>query len=230
MKKIQFGSDLDGKNVPISAKSVVPEWYKKASRFIDGKKEPSLMPSNTPNTAVKGCIPFMDSFLTGYVAVTEQDIQVEIIDSIPYFRWGTSPAPLTFRDQRAISGVPVPAGYYEKHYAWETPFSLKTPAGYSVIISHPLNRFDLPFMTLAGVVDSDTTLATGSLPFFIKDGWEGIIPKGTPYAQIIPFKREAWKSEISEDVAKDAKNNRYVARTFIYGWYKKFAWVKKEYN
>src|SRR5262245_2197742 len=59
---------------------------------------------------------------------------------------------------------------------------------------HPVNRFDLPFTTLAGLVDSDR----------YHDNWihfparwhdlnfRGVLPKGTPVAQCVPVKRESW--------------------------------------
>jgi hypothetical protein len=34
------------------------------------------------------------------------------------------------------------------------------------------------------------------MPFFIVNGWTGVIPAGTPYAQMLPFKRENWESEV----------------------------------
>jgi len=32
------------------------------------------------------------------------------------------------------------------------------PAGYSLLITHPFNRHDLPFVTLTGLVDADSLL------------------------------------------------------------------------
>jgi hypothetical protein len=98
------------------------------------------------------------------------------------------------------------------------------------MISHPANRFDLPFTTLSGIVDSDTALHEGNLPFFIKEGFEGLIPKGTPIFQIIPFKRENWKSEIDRDISIEANKNAFSAGSVLFGWYKSKVWKRKTYN
>jgi hypothetical protein len=45
---------------------------------------------------------------------------------------------------------------------------------------------------MAGIVDSDKYHGAGNIPFFLKEEFEGLIPKGTPYAQIIPIKRAEW--------------------------------------
>ena len=79
---------------------------------------------------------------------------------------------------------------------WSFDFSLKTPKGYSVLFCHPLNRFELPFQTFSGVVETDEYNQGTHFPFYIKKLNVGeiiIIKKGTPIVQIIPFKRENWK-------------------------------------
>ena len=37
------------------------------------------------------------------------------------------------------------------HNLW----SIEAPEGYSLLFTHPVNRFDLPFTTLSGLVDCD---------------------------------------------------------------------------
>lgn len=96
-----------------------------------------------------------------------------------------------------------PQGYYQEHFAWYPDWAVELPEGYSALYTHPLNRFDLPFFMTIGIIDNDKVNLPGTMPFFIAKGFEGTIPAGTPYAQIIPFKREDWKSEIIvEDIKK----------------------------
>jgi hypothetical protein len=66
-------------------------------------------------------------------------------------------------------------------------------------------------------------------PFFIQEEFEGIIPKGTPYMQMIPIKRDSWKSEFAE---YDPMLSLSVGkiRQYFMGGYKKMFWQKKEYN
>ena len=47
------------------------------------------------------------------------------------------------------------------------------------------------FTIMDGIVDTDSYNALVNFPFFLNDwSYEGLIPAGTPMAQVIPFKRE----------------------------------------
>ena len=70
----------------------------------------------------------------------------------------------------------------------------------------------------------------GALPFFLKAGFTGIIPKGTPIAQLIPFKREDWKLEETTGLKKEGEIEGYNSLSVISGWYKKNRWRKKTYQ
>jgi hypothetical protein len=67
-------------------------------------------------------------------------------------------------------------------------------------------------------------------PFLLKKGFEGIIPAGTPLAQIIPFKRDNWVSEQEKfDLDTQYAKKRTFWRTFA-GSYKANYWTKKKYQ
>ena len=71
------------------------------------------------------------------------------------------------------------------------------------MITHPLNRNDLPFITISGIVDGNFAIsADGNVPFYIKNNFEGIIPQGTPIAQLIPFYRQNWFFKIKKGLVK----------------------------
>ena len=138
---------------------------------------------------------------------------------------------MTLRDPEVASTLPRPAGHHNTHYAWNNVVGFKVPKGYSVLVTHPLNRFDLPFTTLSGIADADTPMGGGNIPFFMKNDFEGIIPKGTPIAQIIPFKRDDWKREDSNpDFAEESRVLNWKARAVLHGYYKKTAWHKKSFE
>jgi antitoxin (DNA-binding transcriptional repressor) of toxin-antitoxin stability system len=67
----------------------------------------------------------------------------------------------------------------------------------------------------------------GSIPFYIKNGFEGVIKSGTPVAQIIPFKQENWKAEVESGLCEYAKAYR---RSSPIDWYKKKARKRKSYD
>jgi hypothetical protein len=113
---------------------------------------------------------------------------------------------------------------------WKFKIALEVPKGYSFLITHPLNRYDLPFTTMSAIVDADFGLHGGQVPFFLKENFEGIIPMGTPIAQIIPFKRDNWISEKSLGLWKKSDLNNKRAYMVTSGWYKKNHWKKKSFE
>jgi hypothetical protein len=83
---------------------------------------------------------------------------------------------------------------------------------------------------LPGVVDTDNLLTEINPPFRMKNGWTGVIPAGTPIAQIIPFKRENWKYSI-ENLGEDEFLKRQSnLRSFGHGTYLKTMRERKVYR
>jgi hypothetical protein len=89
-----------------------------------------------------------------------------------------------------------------------------------------------PIECASGIVDTDDY----SIPFnmFLKlrnPNFEGMIPAGTPFLQVIPFKREAWKSELGGEKEKIKFNSDvHKFNRVFFDRYKKFWWVRKEYE
>jgi len=85
---------------------------------------------------------------------------------------------------------------------------------------------------MPGIVDTDKYFAPVNFPFVINDPkFEGLIPKGTPIAQVIPFKRDGWKMKIgNKDNIKEMKNIVTKLRNFIFDSYKNQWRVAKDYK
>lgn len=226
-KIIEFATEIDFINLPKPARSYIPEWYKKTEKFFGGKRKLNQL---IGSTTVKGCVPFLDAFTTGYILELFQDVEViKTTDSLSQFRWNSEPEPLEIRNQEINSSIPMSIEYTEQHFAWSLFFNFKTPKNYSFLITHPLNRFDLPFTTLSGIVDADNVISNGKLPFFLKKDFEGIIPKGTPIAQLLPFKRENWKAIENKKIIEVGKNHKFNS-VISTGFYQKNLWKKKNFN
>jgi len=90
-----------------------------------------------------------------------------------------------------------------------------------VLFVQPFHR-ESAFTILPGVVDTDTYTAPVNFPFVLNDiNFEGIIPAGTPIAQVIPFQREEWQMEIGKKEELDDSNNITVKiRTRFFDSYK----------
>jgi hypothetical protein len=223
--------DVKGFNPLTTAKSLVPEWYKKTPLLIEGTSANQLPRHQT----VKGCTPFLDTLTVGYLLTTLVDIAVEQINGGPYLSWKT-PTQLSdmtvveLREPGGLAKEAFPAGCSNLEFTWWTNVALKVPDGYSMLFTHPLNRHDLPFYTMSGMVDGGFPLQNGKMPFFVKEGFEGMIPRGTPFAQIIPFKMESWQMTNSETLYKESEDNHSLSQSTIVSRYKQLFWNKKYFE
>jgi hypothetical protein len=66
------------------------------------------------------------------------------------------------------------------------------------------------FSIMPGIVDTDTFPNEINFPIVINGDkypvLETIIEKGTPYVQIIPFKRDSWKMKFKSRTQKEIQN------------------------
>lgn len=232
-KKIRFipnYSDTDGYiEPPVPAKSIVPEWYKKSNRFRKGN---TYTMEDDNATDIKSCIPFFDALTSGYIQRTWFDIQVDSDEEHAKLKWKFD-AHNTFATRAEDTAKRMTKPFYstKDHFIFHYPYSIITPPGYSTLFTNPFNQFDSPFTALTGIVDTDTLITNGNYPIFVRKNFFGIVPSGTPILQMIPFKRDSWKSFVEDFkfFEHDLYNiGRKIAGT--YGYYKKNIWKKKEYS
>ena len=217
---------------PQPAARHVPEWYKSLAKFNKSNEEKTLSPENVLGTdgaqvSTKMCMPFLDATTAGYMYVLEDDLCVSLDkDGRPSLSWAGN---VMLVDKRPIIDIVVPDGCHPIHYGWRMNWYYETPPGYSVLITHPMNRYDLPFYVQSGIVESDIWGLPVFIAFFLKRNFQGVIPKGTPIMQIIPFKRDDWELEVI-DTDEELDKHELKAenrRSMLYGYYKKTAWRKK---
>jgi len=226
---IEFATEAKTHPIPRPAKLSIPTWYKNQTLFLDSN---NIMKTTDPAIhTMKRCVPFLDSLTTGYLVELWCDILVKKdVNGKANFVCRNDTPPIHERIIGTTLELPVPAGHSFRRFTWEMPYHLQVPKSYSVLITHPLNRFDLPFTTLSAVVDADEVMYAGSIPFFLRDDFEGIIEKGTPLYQVLPFKRENWDSKENETLIAKGQLNAKSSFAVLYGWYKRQVWKKKEYN
>lgn len=218
-------------NPPAPAKNYMPDWYKRLPPFKSGNRPRWDESTFSANSTAKLCMPFFDTFVTGYIQETWVDIIVEKDGNGGVLLHQSKPDLPIFniRDNNEIYSGPSEF-YSGDNYVWMTQWEPKTPKGWSTLYMHPMNQFDLPFFTINGVMDTDLWWQGGGLPFYIKKDFEGIIPKGTPMYQMVFFKRENWKSDFSKyDYDRQLKLDNKV-RTRMHSAYKRSIWVKKNYE
>lgn len=241
IQKIKFISQhiecLSGKiKNPKPSSYYLPEWYKKGNKYqrVDGKPASIIeVKNNEASPTWKNCVPFFESFSAGYMFETpcdifvkkEKDLILLEINEDEYKSFAVSRGP--------SNGFHHSEEYYESHFQWIPPWSVNLPHGYSAIYVNPLNRFDLPFYTFSGIIDNDKMSTTGQYPFLIKNNFEGIIKAGTPFVQIIPFKRDNWESEsviYDEGQLILSLSKPYKYRKNKVNYYRDHEWDKKQFR
>ncbi len=234
--KIKFIPELEVYEVleahPKPASTFIPQWFKDMPEKVDPSLKDKLLPSTNLNSTLKHCSPFLDSLTAGYIIPLPADVQVSNEPGSHKFSWGTTFRLVEPHIIEQAPTLPCPKEYDLVPYKWVGTHVIQTPPGYSVLITHPLNQTDLPFWSFSGVVDTDTySFSSVSFPFYIRKDFEGIIKKGTPIAQIIPFKREDWVSEVIPYTNnKDIKHATDLLKSTIDRAYKTKYWHKKKYQ
>lgn len=218
---------------PTPAKNHIPKWFKDIPLWHDKEKKINIHPSGEYdiNSTVKKCVPFMDTFLTGYIQTLWCDIIFYKNDngSINFEHNGYD-SPIGIRDK---THLPIDDRWYPNEFVWQTKWEPLTPPGYSTLYIHPLNRIELPFFTISGIIDTDNWPVTGSYPFLLKNNFVGEIKRGTPIYQMIPLKREHWESEeiiFDKNVEKFINYKVNILKSYRGDGYRNEFWEKKNYG
>jgi hypothetical protein len=178
---------------PIPAALGLPAWYKAL---------PQKAFSPTMGGEIHGlkkCPPFIDAMTYGFliplaIDLTVQDGEFSWDFDVPKdFVSEYSHSPISFHDSSQAAGTPF---FDDDRFIikFTNFWTIQSPPGYSLLFTHPINRPDLPFTTLTGLVDCDTFHETPvNFPARWHDtSFNGVLPKGTPVAQCLPVKREKW--------------------------------------
>lgn len=237
--KIKFVNldNVGEKYYPVPARNFIPDWYKQTQNETRSARE-SKSPiaryldngGGTPST-IKRCMPVFDSITAGYIMFTHEDF---VIDGpkgeAPFFYWINNSKPVIgFQTKEQAEKHPAVTHDIPK---WKSAWGITTPPGYSCLFVDPLHREESPLRALEAVVDTDTYISKIQFPFMLKDpDWRGLVPAGTPIIQVIPFRREQYKMEVSDtvdDKLKIERNTNQLRSNFVNA-YKRMFWSKKSY-
>jgi hypothetical protein len=189
---------------PVPALFGLPDWFK----TMPGSSFCSSL--GAEQMTLKKCPPLIDAMTYGFLFPLVTDLRVEA----GTFSWDAdfpsraiasySRSPIDFHDPAQVEGTP----FFEQDrfmLKFTSFWTIESPPGYSLLITHPINRQDLPFTTLTGLVDTDLYKDNFiNFPARWSDiSFTGVLPKGTPVAQCIPVKREIWFAGF-ETIAGDA--------------------------
>ena len=208
-----------------------PKWYKNLSQYTNKENKLKIF-NHSINATAKKCIPLMDSITAGYTVTVPADIQVSTDENgNKVLSWATKDYQLVeLHDPKQIENYPISNEYSSQPFKMIGFWGIQTPKGYSLLIMHPLGRFDLPFYSFHAIVDSDLHYVPLNIPFLLKKDFNGVIEKGTPLVQVIPIKRNIWISKIKN--YNDFNPFIVLSKISLYleRWYKENIWIKKDYR
>jgi hypothetical protein len=200
---------------PMPAVQGLPDWFKS----LPARNFNPTMGKETET--VKKCPPFIDAMTYGFLIPLVTDLEVcngefswdfaaeGLSDEFPH-------SPLGFHDSSQAAGTPF---FDEDRFIikFNNFWNIEAPEGYSLLCTHPVNRTDLPFTTLTGLVDADTfNHSPLAFPAHWHDtSFNGVLPKGTPVAQLLPVRRENWIGRcevLSGEAVERMLNARHAMR------------------
>jgi hypothetical protein len=198
---------------PIPAVRGLPDWFKALPQQASGQAAGDRL------FTIKKCPPVIDAMTYGFLMplacdVTIRDGEFSWDRDVPAAIANYPRSPIDFHDPAQVAGTPF---FDEDRFVikFNSFWTIELPEGYSLLVMHPVNRLDLPFVTLTGLVDADRYRDNFiNFPARWRDpGFNGVLPKGTPLAQVIPVKREEWTARcesIDEEGARRMHEVQWV--------------------
>jgi hypothetical protein len=178
---------------PVPAIKMAPDYFRNVKPQID---------NHPKNGTIKRCVPFLDALSSGfiiplwcdvYILARGGKISIDFPSNFP--QAGT----LGTHSETQIPKHPLSnKPYGNMPMKWVNPWVVATEPGVSCIFTSPMNHMETRFKLLDGVVDTDTYQNNVNFPFIWTGGdGEFFIAKGTPLVQVIPFRREEQRLEVS---------------------------------
>jgi hypothetical protein len=192
-------TDFEVQLKPYPAVKKLPKWFLDMDPYADKSNQSTPddgklhFRSRNANATFKKCVPLLDGMSAGYIVPLWADVMVEQENGIPLIYWKTYQDVLSIHGESSRNIVPPP-GYQNIVYKYNNCWIPQTPKGYSCLITSPIGHHDVPLKAIPAIVDTDRSTLELVFPMWVKEGFEGIIEKGTPLIQIIPFKRDDWES------------------------------------
>jgi len=246
-KIIEFSAKeyiLQNKKIyPTPCKLNIPDWFKELKHTEN-------------NLTIKGCIPVLDSLTTGYILKIPIDLHIEhntvnentkrttrIITSPNSYTSPSEPnVNVNTYDNLSVHpikqvGNKCPFTQKNKNLPFHkimNPWTIKTPSGYSCLFLPPLNNSDDRFSIVPAIVDTDSYANEINFPFVVNGDkypiLKSTIKEGTPFVQVIPFKRDSWKMKLSTINKTQQNLEKFKLAFSVINNYKNRWWHKKSWK
>jgi hypothetical protein len=220
---------------PIPAAKDIPQWYKSLPRFATGEKKPDLNKNGEIPSTIKACMPVLDVIAGGYLLLSAADVYIQKNENGIFYNWASHDM-LEFHPQEQAPTYPKLKKNLnnENIPKFRNDWIIKTPKGYSCLFITPAHR-ELPFTIMPAIVDTDSHKLPINFPFILDGDFEGLIPRGTPIAQVFPFRRDDWTMKVSRiadsiDLFKDWQKGHWEIASQFFDRYKRMSWKAKTYK
>lgn len=217
---------------PSPAKEYIPKWWKDMEAYTSENIMSDAVKSNKyAHVTSKKCFPMLDGITAGYIIPLWADVEVTNEAGRPKITWLTDKDVFGIWSTEMTNGMENPSDTYPLAFKFLNQFITKTPVGWSSLFTHPIGFPNLPFHVIPGVVDTDVLETEINPPLWMKKDFSGIIKKGTPIAQVIPFQRQDWSHTV-EQMGREENyfNTQKYLKTVSEGAYGLIQRVKKNFN
>jgi hypothetical protein len=206
--EVNFITTVPGLNLledclPKSAKEYIPEWWKEAPTIKTEKTWEGSIPGN-----MKVCPSFSDYFTKGYIVPMWVDSHLYYDSDSGDWKWKTADGKFGWSSHSNSQYLDyVDHKFLNKDsffvFKIRLPWYVFTTKGYSLYQLPTFFHFNEDFSVVPGVRDTDVYHEMNVQLLIHSNKKEIFIPRGTPLAQYIPFKREKTKYNIREATQKD---------------------------
>lgn len=225
---------------PKPAKMTLPNWYKNLDTHMEGTEwtAESLFQNEFPRTifTIKRCLPVQDYIMNGYTIFTNTDVLLtnrKDEDEVQRFYWATPRQGTNLFGQHPHNQCPI--NINGEKYDYVKIFCnwiVRTPPGYSCLVTQPFYNQEDRFTLFPAIVDTDTFDQTIGFIGYLNPKYKNVkLEAGTPIINVFPFKREEWKMKVFDKILPN-KNTRLptLKNQFFTNVYRKFYWSKKRFD
>jgi hypothetical protein len=189
---------------PYPASQQIPTWYKE-------------MPMNwAEGGTLKRCPPYFTAMAAGYIIPVPHDTRLHVSENYEFFQSGkVNIFEGHFKEQ--FAGAPFSGLRVLK---FENPWIIVTPPEFVCLVTAPINRFDMPFIPLTGIIETGTYYKEVRMPVActLGPGQSYVLRRGSPMIQVIPIRREAWtmKAGVLDQALNDEQQDQFDANPHAY--------------
>lgn len=191
--------------LPRPANKFIPDWLKKMKTSFDSHKDVGT---------IKNC-PVVPEYLTqGYIIPMWCDTILKV-DKDANCEWETSSSEFSWSihsNYQCIDHLPKTEKQYVVFKA-NCPWHIRTPKGYSCYQNPLFYHFNEDYDVMPGSIQTDIHCQINQ-QILVERNTEIFIPRGTPFAWYIPYKREEYDFECTEMNEEKSRISKKNALTF----------------